>query len=113
MKQSTDKHTYPGRKQVFRQLDARGRYRRDVIALARERLQGEPLLVPVMRGGKLIADLPSLEETRHRAADGLAKLPPRYRRLQDPPRYPVRWSRRLEALRKQALRRLAESRGGQ
>ena len=113
MKQSTDKHTYPGRKQVFRQFDSRGRCRRDIIALADESLEGEPLVVPVMRGGQLIADLPPLEAARARAADGLAKLPPRYRRLENPPRYPVRWSRSLEALRKQALLQLAESRGGQ
>ena len=108
VKQSADKHTYPGRKQVFRQLDRRGRYRRDVVGLASEELEGERLLVPVMRSGELVGELPSLDEARARAAQSLAKLPPRYRRLQDPSRYPVRWSRRLEALRSEALEAIGQ-----
>lgn len=77
------KRILPGRKQVFR---AEG----DVIALAEERLDGTPLLRPVVRNGVRVAPRATLAEARRIAAEGVARLPPRLRRL-DPaePAYPV------------------------
>ncbi len=48
MKLSKDKITLPGRKQVYRFQDPERFFRRDVIALADEKVGGEPLLVKVM-----------------------------------------------------------------
>jgi len=110
MKHSEEKETYPGRKEVRRLLDARGRYSRDVICLADEPHDGEPLLAPVLRGGQLVAPLPSLREARDRAAASLALLPPRFRRLDHPATYPVRLSRGLKELRARLLRELASAR---
>ena len=62
MKLSKDKITLPGRKQVYRFKDAAGNFEKDIIALADEKVQGEPLLVKVMEKGKLIYKLPSLDD---------------------------------------------------
>jgi nicotinate phosphoribosyltransferase len=50
-KRSEGKATWPGRKQVFRRLDADGRMAYDVVTLESDPQPGEPLLAPVMRGG--------------------------------------------------------------
>src|SRR3974390_1128070 len=47
-KQSTGKATWPGRKQVWRKLDAAGRICGDVLSVETDRLSGEPLLHLVM-----------------------------------------------------------------
>src|SRR5690606_6630588 len=51
-KRSAGKATWPGRKQVFRRIDAAGRMAGDVITLADDSLEGEPLLQCVMRDGR-------------------------------------------------------------
>jgi len=99
LKQSAGKATFPGRKQVRRLTTRRGRYRRDVICLEEEDHEGEPLLVPVLRKGKRFQPLPSLGEIREHATTSLALLPPRFKRLRDPKRYPVRASKALRRLR--------------
>lgn len=99
MKKSAEKATYPGSKQVWRRLE-RGTYRDDVIAAADEKAEGEPLLVPVMREGRLSAELPALETIRRRTLEELGRLPEGVLRLTRPERYPVRFSDRLESERK-------------
>ena len=74
-KRSEGKATWPGRKQVFRRLDADGRMAGDVVTLESDPQPGEPLLAPVMRGGRRLAPAPSLEVVRRHAADNLARLP--------------------------------------
>lgn len=106
LKESSGKETYPACKQVFRVADARGRWAHDIIGLAGEALPGEPLLVPVVRQGKLAGPLPSLAESRERAAESLARLPRRFRRLRGPQAYPVAWSPGLRKLRAETLRAL-------
>ncbi len=68
------------------------------IALADEKVQGEPLLVKVMEKGKIIYDLPSLNAIRAAAAENLSKLPDGYKALTDAPVYPVELSKNLQKL---------------
>jgi nicotinate phosphoribosyltransferase len=82
-KRSEGKATWPGRKQVFRRLDADGRMAGDVVTLESDEQPGEPLLAPVMRGGRRLAPAPSLEAVRRHAADNLARLPQALRRLEE------------------------------
>ena len=96
-KLSPDKKTYPMAKQVYRQRGAGGRFRRDLVTRADETAEGEPLLVPVVRGGQLIAPLPSLEAIRARCRDQLAALPDDLKPLDASPTYPVTYSDQLEA----------------
>lgn len=98
-KTSEGKATWPGCKQVYRRYDAGGEIAGDVIALADEGVPGEPMLRPVMRAGKRVADFPGLIEARARAAASLRRLPKALREL-EPGHVPVTISggiRRLAA----------------
>ena len=87
-KRSAAKATWPGRKQVYRRFHADGRWQGDAVALAGERAEGTPLLQPVMRAGRLVAPLPSLDESRTRLQRELASLPDALRSIDPvaPPR---------------------------
>jgi nicotinate phosphoribosyltransferase len=97
-KRSADKSTVPGPKQVFRR-HANGIMSGDVIGGADEELEGEPLLVPAMSGGRVVLN-ESLDRIRGRAEAQLAALPQPLRRAErgeatEP--YPVSYSERLRA----------------
>ncbi|MGB9915570.1 MAG: nicotinate phosphoribosyltransferase [Candidatus Bathyarchaeales archaeon] len=109
MKLSKGKATLPGRKQVYRFKDENGNFAKDVIALADEKIEGEPLLIKVMEKGEIIYDLPSLERIRETAAENLARLPEKYKKLTNAPMYPVELSRELEALIRRLKRRLKKT----
>jgi nicotinate phosphoribosyltransferase len=98
MKLSKDKNTLPGRKQVYRFKDDEGNFVGDVIALAREKAMGEPLLLKVMEKGKVIGGQPSLNEIRATATANVSKLPLKYKKLNDAPSYPVGVSQALADL---------------
>ncbi len=97
LKLSEDKATYPGRKQVYRFGDADG-FTHDVLAASDEvpPAGAEPLLAPVLRDGRLVADLPELPAIRERARRQLGRLPARHRRPHQAEPYPVRVSDRLQ-----------------
>jgi nicotinate phosphoribosyltransferase len=107
-KRSEGKATWPGAKQVWRRYED-GKMAGDRLGLAEERQEGEPLLVPVMRGGRRVGRLPALVEARERCSRELAALPERLRRLEpaDPP-YPVEPSAALVALAEACDRRQRE-----
>ncbi|MEM3577351.1 MAG: nicotinate phosphoribosyltransferase [Candidatus Bathyarchaeia archaeon] len=98
MKLSKGKLTLPGRKQVFRVKDADGMFKKDVIALHDEKVEGEPLLVKVMEKGKIVYDLPSLDAIRKKALENLSRLPEKYKKLKGAPQYPVELSPKLKRL---------------
>jgi nicotinate phosphoribosyltransferase len=98
MKLSKDKITLPGRKQVYRFKNGDGSFRKDVVALADESAEGEPLLVKVMENGKLSYGLPSLEKIRVVASENLSKLPEEYKALTNASTYPVELSQKLQNL---------------
>jgi nicotinate phosphoribosyltransferase len=105
-KQSTGKATWPGRKQVWRRYDADGRMRRDVLSLEDDAQEGEPLLAPVMQGGKRVAASPSLADIRARAARELVRLPAPLRRLEGAAPYPVEIGDALRRMASDVDRRL-------
>ena len=106
MKLSKDKITLPGRKQVYRCKDAEGNFEKDTLALADEKIEGEPLLVKVMEKGKLTYAFPTLEQIRAAAEANLSKLPEEYKALTAAPFYPVELSRDLLNLVKTLKRQL-------
>jgi nicotinate phosphoribosyltransferase len=91
-KYSEEKHSYPGAKQVFRDVA------RDVIARSGECGRGEALMRPVILGGRLVEPLPALEQARARSAEYVAKLPPAVRGLEESVPWPVIYSRELREL---------------
>jgi len=80
VKLATDKVTLPGRKQVFRGPAG------DVIGLRDEDPPpgAEPLLVPVMRGGRRTEPPGTIAEARARFEADLERLPEEARRIRDP-----------------------------
>jgi len=99
-KLSDDKVTFPGSKQIFRDVA------RDVVARSGECGKGEALLRPVILNGRLIEPLPSLEQARCRAAQGMASLPAALREFEVTEPWPVVYSRELRALIDQTRRNL-------
>jgi nicotinate phosphoribosyltransferase len=80
-KKSEGKATWPGRKQVYRRYAADGTIAGDCIALVSESGEGEPLLTPVIRAGRRVAEYPSLDHARRHAATSLKQLPASLREL--------------------------------
>jgi nicotinate phosphoribosyltransferase len=96
-KLSEGKATWPGRKQVHRRYHDDGTIAADIVALADETVPGEALLQPVMRGGKRVAELPTVHQARTHAACGLAHLPKALKRL-EPETIPVQISHGIRHL---------------
>ena len=107
LKLSVAKASAPGRKQAFRGEAG------DVLGLRDEELDGEPLLVPVVREGKRLEDPPSIPAMRERFERDLAVLPVAAARLVAPEPVPVEHSLALRTLtaeaRATALRRSGAS----
>jgi nicotinate phosphoribosyltransferase len=96
-KRSTGKATWPGRKQVYRHYTDEGRFARDVVSLEGDAQAGEPLLQPVLAGGRPRA-LPGLAGSRRYCLEQLRRLP------KSAP-YPVEISCALRALAEEVDRR--------
>jgi len=97
IKLSTGKITLPGRKQVWRQRSG-GSFMRDIIGMADEQLEGEPLIEPVMRDGVPLHQAPALLDVQRRAAEQLAATPESTRALEKPAPYAVEISAQLHQL---------------
>jgi nicotinate phosphoribosyltransferase len=93
-KSSEGKATVAGAKQVFRHF-REGQMTNDVIAGDEEQIEGEPLLVPAMRDGRIVLE-EMLEEMRARTERSLRTLPPALRRGDGETPYPVSYSPGLD-----------------
>jgi nicotinate phosphoribosyltransferase len=109
MKLSKDKVTLPGRKQVYRFKDAAGNFEKDVIALADEKMDGEPLMVKVMEKGEVTYDFSSLSDIRAAAAENLSLLPDKYKKVTGAAEYPVELSQNLEKMMKNLKNKLLKT----
>ena len=79
---SSGKVIYPGRKQVVRRLD-HGVFAGDTIGQPDEHLDGQPLLVPVMKNGRRLPEYdPGLQASRSWARQQVDHLPPQLRPLE-------------------------------
>jgi nicotinate phosphoribosyltransferase len=109
MKLSKDKVTLPGRKQVYRFKDAEGNFKKDVITLEDEKMDGEPLMVKVMEKGEVTYDFPSLSEIRATATENLSLLPDKYKKITGAAEYPVELSQDLEKMMKNLKEKLLKT----
>jgi nicotinate phosphoribosyltransferase len=97
-KRSEKKSTWPGRKQVWRRYDADGRMAGDLLSLADHEKAGDPLIHPVMLGGRRLQPTLSLDDIRRRAKRELECLPEALRQLAPDATYPVEVADDLVAL---------------
>jgi nicotinate phosphoribosyltransferase len=104
MKLSPGKITAPGPKQVFRGPPSEG----DIVGVREEPVPAghEPLLVPVMLGGRPTGANGDLAAARARFEDDLGRLPASVRALKDAQPPPVRLSEQLQGLRERVRVRL-------
>jgi nicotinate phosphoribosyltransferase len=109
MKLSKGKIALPGKKQIFRQRDRNGKYAKDILGLEHEKLSGELLLTRTMERGKIVCELPTLEEIRKVASRNLSELPDKYKRLKNAPTYLVQLSPELKKIKKQLTAHLRSS----
>ncbi|HJT52154.1 MAG TPA: nicotinate phosphoribosyltransferase [Nitrosospira sp.] len=102
-KRSEGKATWPGRKQIYRTYDKSGGLMAgDIVALEKDDPHdGEPLIVPVMRGGRRIYQPLELNGLRERTLENYGRLPESLRTLDAAPAYPVEISASLQALAQQ------------
>ena len=105
-KRSTGKATWPGRKQVWRSFGADGRMTGDVLSTEDDVHDGEPLIHPVMHGGRRLGPPAKLTEIREHAARELERLPEPFRRLDPVASYPVRVAEPLVLLAAEVDRRV-------
>lgn len=106
-KRSTGKATWPGRKQVWRRYDAEGRIAGDVLSLETDTQEGEPLIRPVMQGGRVLGSMPTLAEARARALREIARLPTALSQLTPGATVRVEVAAALAALAAEVDRRIA------
>jgi nicotinate phosphoribosyltransferase len=114
LKLSTGKVSAPGRKQVWRGSDDRGRHR-DLLALRDEPAPDDgstPMLEPVMRDGTRIAPVPTLAQARRAFQADLANVPDEARELARPGHLDVARSAALHALTGAAKADALRHRGG-
>ena len=96
-KLSPGKQTLAGEKQVFRKLDTMGNISADTICLRDENIaDAQPLLSPVMRGGKFVDNHPTLDDIRENFRANFKALEDRYKSIYESHRFPVYLSERLK-----------------
>jgi len=100
-----EKESLPGPKQIFR-FEKNGKFSKDVIGLADENLIGKKLLIQIFKEGKLIYQLPSLNEIREKIRENLKKLPEKYQKIKEPAIYPVKISKDLLKLKEKLKKTL-------
>ncbi len=97
MKFSPGKQTLPGRKQVYRVSNEKGRMFYDIIGLDGEFEGGEPLLELVVENGRRVAARRELSEIRQYALESVERLSPELLESRVKGRYDIRISGQLEA----------------
>jgi len=100
MKESSNKLTYPGGKQIFRKV-VNGQVQSDRLGLKDELVQDneQGLLQLVMQHGQRQQEAATLEQIRQRTAISVASLKPNIRQIDHPDTFPVNISPGLSALR--------------
>jgi len=104
MKQSKNKATYPGRKQIFRTI-VDGKIQSDRLGLHDEQPQDreQSLLEMVMQSGKRLQSFLTIPEIRQYTANSVASLADEIRQLDNPQSFEVNISDSLTALQNRVM----------
>ncbi|UCG13870.1 MAG: nicotinate phosphoribosyltransferase [Deltaproteobacteria bacterium] len=109
LKLSSGKVSLANPKQVFRQREENGLFKRDLIGLDEETVaDAEPLLTLVMKEGKRLNAPENLRVIQERFRKEFAQLPENYKDLHGIPTYPVEMTSRLRSLQDRVSREIRE-----
>ena len=98
-KLSPGKVTLAGKKQVFRKSGETGCLVEDILGVREENPEDTtPLLVPVMKAGRVTGPHPPLDDIRSGFRRNISALDDRYKVIEQPADYPVKISDRLSFL---------------
>jgi nicotinate phosphoribosyltransferase len=100
MKLSKAKVTYPGRKQVYRIKDGKGKFVKDILGLEKENIKGDKLLKKVVEKGNVIYNSSSLDKIKTHCRNNLLNFPKALREINSRYRYPIEISPGLLKLRR-------------
>ncbi|NVM35847.1 MAG: nicotinate phosphoribosyltransferase [Candidatus Lokiarchaeota archaeon] len=100
IKISEDKLTYPGKKQIYRIYNTQGEFKEDILMLDNEPVpsNSEALLIPVMKEGILITELPDLNNIQKYYIENIEKLPNKLKELKENQKNPLAISEELKRL---------------
>lgn len=104
LKLSPGKRTWVGRKQVYRYYDNQGRMIRDVLTLAEDRQEGEPLLRDFVINSHIVRN-PTIEEGRAAFKEHYRALPDEYKDIRPKAKYKVEIAEHLLMLEEEVARR--------
>lgn len=109
MKVASSKVTYPGRKQIFRTIDAEGKFGGDRLGLADESPTPSetPMLQLAMKGGKRLWQSEDLDAIAQRVRTSVQALPDELRQVEDPADYDLKISEALQNLTEQTQKRVS------
>ena len=109
LKLSSGKVSLAGPKQVFRQRDEQGFFKKDFIGLLGEEMaDSESLLETVMKDGKRLLPRKPLPKIQERFREEFSLLPETYKDLEGNPNYSVEITPRLQALQDRVRREISE-----
>lgn len=108
MKGSSGKHTYPGRKQIFRRFE-QGQWAGDRLGLNNEQPAPaeQPLLQQVIKQGEIVQAAESLSLIRDRTFSSVHSLPACHRQIERPKQVEVILSSALQTLTAQTQTKIA------
>jgi len=100
IKISEDKVTYPGIKQIYRIYHKNGLFKEDIMMLENELepSNSEALLIPIMKQGKLIYNIPDLDTIQQYYLNNIEKLPDDYKILEENHIFKLKISNKLQEL---------------
>ncbi len=100
IKISEDKLTYPGKKQVYRFYNKQGEFNKDLLMLDDEPAppNSEALLIPVMKEGILLEELPDLNNIQQYYNENIKSLPRGFKVLEKNHIFKLEISRKLREL---------------
>ena len=100
IKISEGKLAYPGKKQIYRIYNKQGKCIEDFLTLDSEPAPpySEALLIPVMKEGSLITELPNLNNIQQYYNENIEKLPNKLKELKENQMFKVRISKKLSEL---------------
>ena len=100
IKVSEKKITYPGIKQVYRIFDNNGFFKEDILSLEDELppSNSEALLIPIMKNGELVTDLPKIDDIRNYYLTNIKKLPTDFKKLEEKEKFVLKISNKLQKL---------------